>query len=86
MATANVHQAKTQLSKLLDAAERGEEVVITRRGSGVNRFRLVPVVEQPTSLLGAMAGEVVFADDYDEADAEVLAMFDESLRRSDNGL
>jgi prevent-host-death family protein len=37
----NVHQAKTQLSKLLDAAKRGEEVVITRRGHGVNRFRLV---------------------------------------------
>ncbi|MEI4271962.1 type II toxin-antitoxin system prevent-host-death family antitoxin [Klenkia sp. LSe6-5] len=83
MQTANVHQAKTQLSKLLDAAERGEEVVITRRGSGVTRFRLVPEVDRPRSLLGAMAGEIVFADDYDEADAEVLAMFEESINRPD---
>lgn len=64
---------------LLDAVERGEDVVITRRGGGVTRFRLVPVVEERRSLIGAMAGEVVFANDYDEADADVLAMFDESL-------
>jgi prevent-host-death family protein len=38
---ANVHEAKSQLSKLLDAVERGEEVIITRRGNGVNRFRIV---------------------------------------------
>lgn len=76
-----MHQAKSQLSKLLDAAERGEDVVITRRGPGVNRFRLVPVVDRPRSLLGAMAGEIVFADDYADADAEVLEMFEESIDR-----
>ena len=81
MTTANVHQAKSQLSKLLDAAERGEEVVITRRGPGVNRFRLVPVVEQRPPLFGALAGQIVFADDYDSADAEILEMFEESLER-----
>ncbi len=79
MTTANVHQAKSQLSKLLDAAERGEDVVITRRGSGVNRFRLVAVTEERRSLIGAAAGQVVYAADYDQADAEIQAMFDESL-------
>ena len=82
MQTANVHQAKSQLSKLLDAAERGEEVVITRRGSGVNQFRLVPVVPEHRSLLGAMAGQIVYAPDYDDADAEILAMFEESIDNS----
>jgi prevent-host-death family protein len=79
--TANVHQAKSQLSKLLDAAERGEEVVITRRGAGVNRFRLVPVVDHRRPRFGALAGQVIFADDYDEADTEIQAQFDESLNR-----
>lgn len=78
-----MHQAKSQLSKLLDAAERGEDVVITRRGSGVNRFRLVPVVEERRSLLGALAGQIVYAPDYDDADAEIQAMFDESITRPD---
>ena len=37
----NVHHAKSQLSKLIAAAEEGEEVVIARRG--VPAVRLVPV-------------------------------------------
>jgi len=40
MITVNVHQAKTQLSKLLAQVERGEEVTIARAGTPV--ARLVP--------------------------------------------
>ena len=39
--TVNVHEAKTQLSRLLEAASRGEEVVIARNGEPV--ARLVPI-------------------------------------------
>jgi prevent-host-death family protein len=81
MQTANVHQAKTNLSKLLDAAARGEDVIITRRGGAVTEFRLVPV--QPSGrrgLYGALAGEVLFAPDYDGADQEIAEAFAESLR------
>ena len=38
--TVNIHEAKTQLSRLLEAATRGEEVVIARNGEPV--ARLVP--------------------------------------------
>lgn len=55
MKIANVHEAKSQLSKLLDAVERGEEVVITRRGSGINRFLLIPApVPGRKPLFGAL--------------------------------
>jgi prevent-host-death family protein len=37
----NVHQAKTQLSKLISAAESGEEVIIARNGKPA--VRMVPV-------------------------------------------
>jgi len=37
----NVHQAKTQLSKLISAAESGEEVIIARNGKPA--VRIVPV-------------------------------------------
>lgn len=39
--TVNVHEAKTQLSRLLEAAGRGEDVVIARNGLPV--ARLVPI-------------------------------------------
>lgn len=45
MRTANVHEAKTQLSKLIQAAVDGEEVVIAR--NGVPAVRLVPVEAKP---------------------------------------
>ncbi|MCZ2111157.1 MAG: type II toxin-antitoxin system prevent-host-death family antitoxin, partial [Dehalococcoidia bacterium] len=30
--TVNIHEAKTHFSKLVEAAERGEEIIIARRG------------------------------------------------------
>ena len=37
----NVHEAKSQLSKLIEAAQRGEDVIIARNGKPV--VRMVPV-------------------------------------------
>ena len=77
---ANVHEAKSQLSKLLDAVERGEEVVITRRGDGVNRFLIIAEPQRDwSSVLGALKGNIQYSDDYDDADAEIVADFEASL-------
>lgn len=40
----NIHEAKSQLSKLIVAAERGDEVVIAR--AGVPVVRVVPIEQQ----------------------------------------
>ena len=48
--TVNVHDAKTQLSKLLAEVERGEDVVIARRGRPV--ARLVPYEHRQRRELG----------------------------------
>ena len=45
MLTVGAFEAKTKLSELLDAVERGEEVVITRRGQPV--ARMLPVKPVP---------------------------------------
>lgn len=83
MTTANVHEAKTHLSKLLDAVERGEQVIITRRGPGINRFALVAAAPPDrNALIGALRGKIHYAEDYDDADAEIREMFDESSRRA----
>ena len=52
----NVQEAKTRLSQLLAAAERGEEVVIARGGRPV--VRLVPVDEPVSRPVGFVAGSV----------------------------
>ena len=86
MVTANVHEAKTNLSKLLDAAERGEEVIITRRGSGANRFVLKPIDSPDTSgIFGALRGKVKYSPDYNDADAEITSMFEKAFDRPTEG-
>jgi prevent-host-death family protein len=60
--TVNVHEAKTQLSKLLERVARGEEVVICRAGEPV--ARLVPA-RMAGRVLGADKGRVRIARDFD---------------------
>jgi prevent-host-death family protein len=59
-----VHEAKTHLSRLLDDALAGEDVVITRRGEEV--ARLVPVRARPTPIFGMDEGKLVIPDDFDD--------------------
>ena len=56
----NVHQAKTQLSRLLAQVEAGEEVVIARRGEPV--ARLVRCKSRGKRQFGAMRGQIVVDD------------------------
>lgn len=63
MSVFNVHEAKTQLSRLLARAEAGEEVVIARDGDPV--VRLVPCENRPgIRRFGSMKGLVVVDDSF----------------------
>ncbi len=60
----NVYAAKTQLSRLLERVEHGEEVVITRHGKPV--AKLVPIAKrQAPRKLGALRGRIRIAKDFD---------------------
>ena len=60
-----MHEAKTQLSELVAAAERGEEVVIARNGTPA--ARLVAIAAQYTPVrLGVREGEIELGPDFDE--------------------
>ena len=65
MTKVNVHAAKTQLSRLIDAALRGEDVVISRDDEPV--VRLVPIRPPAAERrrLGTAKGRVTIADDFD---------------------
>ncbi len=80
----NVHEAKSQLSKLLDAVERGEEVIVTRRGPGVNRFRIIaePVADRG-KLFGLLKHEVPDDVDYEAADRALEEMFELYLEQKE---
>ncbi|HVL85188.1 MAG TPA: type II toxin-antitoxin system Phd/YefM family antitoxin [Pseudonocardia sp.] len=64
MAEYGVHEAKTQLSKLLERALAGEEVIVTRSGEPL--VQLVPVQRRKKPNPGWAAGTVTISDDFDE--------------------
>jgi prevent-host-death family protein len=63
MQNVNIHEAKSQLSRLIEAAVSGEEVVINKAGTPV--VRIVPVQSKPAIRFGLMQGEIKIADDFD---------------------
>ena len=71
-----MHEAKTHLSKLVERAEAGEDVIIQRNGKPV--VRLVPIVEEPRSLAsvrGVWSGRVRMSDDFDELPEDIAEAF-----------
>ena len=70
MSTFTIHQAKAQLSALIEKSLQGEEVIIARRNKPL--VRLVPL--EPTHLgerkLGTAKGLIWMADDFDETPEE----------------
>ena len=65
MAQFTVHQAKTQLSKLIAAAERGEEVVIARRDKPAVRL-VVANDLKPPRVFGCMKGLIDIGPEFFE--------------------
>jgi prevent-host-death family protein len=69
-----VHEAKTNLSRLLELVTAGEEVIITRRGEEV--ARLVPA-QRGGRQLGIDRGRYTVPDDFDAPlPDDVLAVFE----------
>jgi|HubBroStandDraft_6_1064221.scaffolds.fasta_scaffold3543029_1 prevent-host-death family protein len=82
----NIHAAKTNLSKLIEKAEAGEEVVIARNGKPA--VKLTPVSEAAAQAgveegampawVGSMKGEIWISPDIDAVEAEIAREFEES--------
>jgi prevent-host-death family protein len=64
MQTFNIHDAKTQFSRLVDAAANGEEIIIARAGKPA--ARLVALADaKPPRRLGLLEGKIRISDDFD---------------------
>lgn len=70
----NIHEAKTNLSKLIERVERGAEIVIARNGRPV--AKLVPVREEfPITGIGSLEGQVEILPGFERADDEIARDF-----------
>jgi len=64
MQTINIHEAKTQFSKLIEAVSLGEEIIIAKAGKPA--ARLVPIqVKHPIRKPGSLKGKFKIAKDFD---------------------
>ena len=74
--TVNIYEAKTQLSKLVDLASSGTDVVIARAGKPMARLTTLKNEKRLTGL-GALKGKGWIADDFDAPlPDELLAQFE----------
>lgn len=62
MRPVNIHAAKTHLSRLLEKAAAGEDVIIAKAGKPL--AKLVPVGAHPRRKLGLLAGSVRLPKDF----------------------
>lgn len=75
MRQVNVHDAKSQLSKLLEEVEGGERVVIARAGRPVAVLSPWRAATKKRRL-GQFAGQAKLHPDFDELPAEIAAAFE----------
>jgi prevent-host-death family protein len=74
--TFNIYEAKTQLSKLVDLAASGQDIVIARNGKPVARLT-APTNEKRMAGFGALKGKGWIADDFDAPlPDDLLALFE----------
>ena len=75
MVTVNIHEAKTQLSKLVEQVIQGETLVIARAGKPLVKVTALGAPSTPRRL-GFLAGQVAVPDDFDRmGEAEIAALF-----------
>ena len=74
MLTVNIHEAKTQLSRLVELAAQGEAFIIAKAGKPMVKVIPLGKTEMGTKgRLGFMAGECVIPNDFDQMGSDEIA-------------
>jgi prevent-host-death family protein len=81
----NIHQAKTQLSKLVEEAALGEEIIIAKAGKPIARLVPLETIECKPRKPGSMKGQIWVADNFDEpmSEEELALWYDSPIFPSD---
>ena len=80
MQTVNIHEAKTHLSRLLEAVEHGEEIIIARAGQPIATLVAYKPSRKRIAPPGSMNGQIWMSPDFNDA---VDDLFD--VLKDDNG-
>jgi prevent-host-death family protein len=75
MQITNIHEAKTHLSRLVERAAAGEEIVIGKAGKPVARLVKYEPPAKPVRRPGSMKGKIKILPGFDEVDKEIEAEF-----------
>ena len=76
--TVNIHEAKTNLSKLIAFLEKGEEVIIAKAGNPVARL-ISYIPTQKRRKPNMLKEKIVFYEDFDSSNDEIAMLFEDSL-------
>jgi prevent-host-death family protein len=74
MKKANLHEAKTNISKLVDLACKGEEVIICKAGVPIAKI-IAFSPEKKKRNPGLLAGKIVIKKDFDKLPDDFLEYF-----------
>ena len=75
MAQFGMHEAKTNLSQLVERAAAGEDIVIARNGKPVARVVPITRANSMAAVRGIWRGRVHIADDFDELPDDIAEAF-----------
>lgn len=70
----NIHQAKTNLSKLIEKAQKGEEVIIAKAGNPVAKLSVYKEKSKPRKP-GLLKGKIFVPDNFNDEDEEINKLF-----------
>ena len=79
MLQVNIHEAKTNLSKLIEKASKGEEIIIAKAGRPM--VKVVPILQEikPKRMGGFLKGNTAMPIDFDSmCSDEIAALFEDS--------
>lgn len=70
----NIHEAKTNLSKLIEKTLSGEEIIIAKAGKPVAKLTGYKQALKPRKA-GLLKGKIWVSDDFDDEDEEINKLF-----------
>ena len=72
MLTVNIHDAKTNLSKLIDKAVKGESFIIAKAGRPLVKVIAIGEADAPKPRIGFMKGQIAVPENFDDLGREEI--------------
>lgn len=77
MHTVNIHEAKTQLSRLIEQAVKGDAFIIAKAGKPLVKVTRLDAPDKKVRRLGFMTGQIQTPDDFDQmAMSDIAQLFE----------